>query len=80
MSKADETFGAFVKSLGGVDWDTLHSQKQALIDAVSRRDASHPFTQVLDGIINFIDALQDDAVDQAKIWTFPPDPDTGEQP
>lgn len=72
-------FGRFERSLGGVDWDLLHSQKQALLDLVAfLKDDHHDddpclrsWGEVIEGILVFLDHLQDDAADSAGIWKFP---------
>jgi hypothetical protein len=72
-------FGQFASSLGGVCWDSLHSQKQGLLSLATFLKEGAPaisdWGHVVNGIIGFIDALQDDASDKAGLWKFPVDPD-----
>ena len=59
-----------------IDWDLLHQQKLALValQVRSTRTGRVKLTrneqEVIEGIINLLDALQDDAV-AAGLWAFP---------
>lgn len=55
----------------GVDLDLLYKQKYELIARVEGENASGNNVDDLNGIINFLDALQDMCVDDLNIWSFP---------
>jgi hypothetical protein len=66
---------ALPKSLQNVDWDLLHQQKMALILLSYLENVPLPVLtdeqkENLDGIVNFIDAIQDDIV-ELGLWKFP---------
>ena len=58
------------ESLNNVDWDLLHNQKLALLEILERQRGGSDEAEALLGIINLLDALQDDAADEG-IWKFP---------
>ena len=58
------------ESLNSVDWYLLHQQKLILLDMLNRHHGDSPEAGALSGIINLLDALQDDAA-EAGCWTFP---------
>ena len=58
------------ESLNKVDWDLLHIQKLALLEILERQRSGSKEAEALLGIINLLDALQDDAADEG-IWEFP---------
>ena len=62
------------KSLNNVDWDLLHRQKFVLLAMLDRQPSNAPEAEALSGLINLLDALQDDAAD-AGIWSFPEEAD-----
>ncbi len=59
-----------------IDWDLCHRQKLALFALLSRstRTSRVKLTrserEAIEGIVNLLDALQDDAV-AAGLWAFP---------
>lgn len=59
-----------------IDWDLLHRQKLALVALQLRSTGTGGVKltpnerEVIEGIINLLDALQDDAV-AAGLWAFP---------
>ena len=57
-------------TLNQVDWDLLHEQKLTLLRLLEREPYDSPDAEMLSGIINLLDALQDEAAD-AGIWSFP---------
>jgi hypothetical protein len=57
-------------TLNQVDWDLLHEQKLSLLRLLEREPYDSPDAEMLSGIINLLDALQDKAAD-AGIWSFP---------
>ena len=56
-------------TLNQVDWDLLHEQKLTLLRLLEREPYDSPDAEMLSGIINLLDALQDEATD-AGIWSF----------
>jgi hypothetical protein len=58
------------KSLNNVDWDLLHNQKLTLLEMLERQRGGSNEAEALLGIVNLLDALQDDAADEG-IWEFP---------
>jgi len=48
--------------LAGVDWKLLTQQKQTLLDITQRNLVTGSHIQDLDGLVNFLDAFQDNAV------------------
>jgi hypothetical protein len=58
------------ESLNSVDWDLLHQQKLILLEMLNRHRGDSPEASALSGIINLLDALQDDAA-AAGCCTFP---------
>ena len=58
------------ESLNNVDWDLLHQQKLMLLAMLGRRRSNSPEAEALSGLINLLDAIQDEAAD-AGIWAFP---------
>lgn len=63
------------EALNNVDWSLLHQQKLTLLEMLSRQRDSSPEGEALAGIINLLDALQDEAA-EAGIWTFPGEADS----
>lgn len=59
-------------SLNRVDWDLLHQQKRVLIEQLSSGQFKPSEAEALSGIVNLLDALQDDAAAAGR-WTFPGD-------
>ena len=59
-------------SLNGVDWDLLNRQKRILVEWLSGQPPKPPQLETLWGIVNLLDALQDDAVACGR-WQFPDD-------
>jgi hypothetical protein len=57
-------------SLNNVDWNLLHQQKLTLLEMLKRQRDGSSEAEVLSGIINLLDTLQDEAAD-AGIWAFP---------
>jgi hypothetical protein len=57
-------------TLNQVDWDLLHEQKLTLLRLLERQPYDSPDAEALSGLINLLDALQDEAAD-AGIWSFP---------
>lgn len=57
-------------SLNRVDWDLLHQQKRVLIEQLSSAQFKPSEAESLSGIVNLLDALQDDAAAAGR-WTFP---------
>jgi len=59
-----------------IDWDLLHRQKLALFALLSRSTrtgrvkVTRNEREAIEGIVNLLDALQDDAV-AAGLWAFP---------
>ena len=66
-------------TLNQVDWDLLHQQKLALLRLLEREPYDSPDAEMLSGIINLLDTLQDEVAD-AGIWAFPGDSETEEVP
>ena len=62
------------ESLNNVDWNLLHQQKLILLEMLSRQQDGSREAESLAGIINLLDALQDDAADIGR-WTFPDEPE-----
>jgi len=62
------------ESLNRVDWNLLHRQKRILIEHLSSGRIKPSDAEALSGIVNLLDALQDDAAAAGR-WTFP-----GERP
>lgn len=58
------------ESLNNVDWDLLHEQKLTLLRLLERQPYDSPDAEALSGLINLLDALQDEAT-KAGIWAFP---------
>lgn len=58
------------ESLNNVDWDLLHQQKLVLLKMLGSHPDGSPEAEALSGIINLLDAIQDEAAD-AGIWAFP---------
>ncbi len=52
-----------------VDWGLLHAQKRFLTGRLEELEPG-PVRDVFQGLVNFLDALQDDAA-AAGLWTFP---------
>jgi len=67
------------KSLENVDWNLLHNQKLALLEILERQRAASNETETLLGIINLLDALQDDAA-AIGLWEFPGEDGTEANP
>ncbi|MBN2561568.1 MAG: hypothetical protein JXQ75_11620 [Phycisphaerae bacterium] len=70
------------ESLNNVDWSLLHQQKLTLLEMLSRRRDGSAEAEALAGVINLLDALQDDAAAHGR-WTFPGEADNAsgaEQP
>lgn len=63
------------EALKNVDWSLLHLQKLTLLAMLSRQRDSSPEGDALAGIINLLDALQDEVAD-AGIWIFPGEADS----
>ena len=57
-------------SLKGVDWELLHRQKLLLVEWLSGKPPKPSQVETLWGIVNLLDALQDDAVTAGR-WQFP---------
>jgi len=57
-------------TLNQVDWDLLHEQKLTLLRLLERQPYDSPDAEALSGLINLLDALQDEAA-KAGIWSFP---------
>ena len=59
-----------------IDWDLCHRLKLALLALLSRSTGAdrvkltHSEREAIEGIVNLLDALQDDAV-AAGLWAFP---------
>ena len=59
-----------------IDWDLLHRQKLALLALLSRSTGADRVKltpsdrEAIEGIVELLDALQDDAV-EAGLWAFP---------
>jgi len=59
-----------------IDWDLCHRQKLALVGLQLRSTRTGRVTltrseqEAIEGIVNLLDALQDDAV-AAGLWAFP---------
>jgi len=59
-----------------IDWDLLHRQKLTLFVLLSRSTGQGNVKltpserEAIEGIVNLLDALQDDAV-AAGLWAFP---------
>ena len=59
-----------------IDWDLCHRQKLVLFALLSRSTGAdrvkltHREREAIEGIVNLLDALQDDAV-AAGLWAFP---------
>ncbi len=47
-----------------INWKLLHDQKYHLIDMINWHQLTQEDRDVIDGIVNFIDYLQDSAVDE----------------
>ena len=58
------------ESLDKVDWDLLHQQKVALLEMLDRQKDGSPEAEALSGIVNLLDALQDEAAAAGR-WAFP---------
>jgi len=58
------------KALQHVDWDLLNQQKQILVSMRASVPEQSPEFEALSGIIDLLDAIQDEAVDGGR-WTFP---------
>ncbi|HNQ22572.1 MAG TPA: hypothetical protein PKK06_05700 [Phycisphaerae bacterium] len=58
------------ESLNNVDWTLLHQQKLVLLEMLGRQRDGSPEAEALSGIINLLDALQDDAAAIGR-WVFP---------
>ena len=56
---------AFAKLAAEVDWPLLQQQKLALIDAVAQQP--HGSARLLEGLVHFLDAVQDAAVDNGYV-------------
>ena len=67
------------KSLENVDWNLLHNQKLALLEILERQHAASNEAEALLGIINLLDALQDDAA-AIGLWEFPSEDGTEADP
>jgi len=67
------------KSLENVDWNLLHNQKLVLLEILERRRGASNEAEALLGIINLLDALQDDAV-AIGLWEFPGEDGTEADP
>ena len=67
------------KSLENVDWNLLHNQKLALLEILERQRAASNEAEALLGIINLLDALQDDAA-AIGLWEFPSEDGTEADP
>ena len=65
------------ESLNNVDWNLLHQQKIVLLEMLERRQDGSPEAEVLAGIIDLLDSLQDDAAAEG-LWAFP-DADKNEE-
>jgi hypothetical protein len=57
-------------TLNQIDWDLLHEQKLTLLQLLERQPYDSPYAETLSGIVNLLDALQDEAA-EAGIWSFP---------
>jgi hypothetical protein len=57
-------------TLNHVDWDLLHEQKLALLRLLENEPYDSPNAEALSGLINLLDALQDEA-EKVGIWSFP---------
>ena len=57
-------------TLNQVDCDLLHEQKHTLLRLLERQPYDSPDAEALSGLINLLDALQDEAA-EAGIWSFP---------
>jgi len=66
-------------TLNHVDWDLLHEQKLALLHLLEHEPYDSPEAEALSGIVNLLDALQDEAA-KAGIWSFPGENDVEEVP
>ena len=60
------------ESLDRVDWNLLHRQKLALLSLRVDRRLDAASIDAIEGLVNFVDALQDDAVAAGR-WNFPGD-------
>jgi len=60
-----------------VDWDLLHEQKKTLLSLLLSPNLSDTQRNHLDGLVNFIDSIQDDAVAEG-LWIFPDSEGDGE--
>jgi len=67
------------KSLKNVDWNLLHNQKLVLLEILDRQHRSSNEAETLLGIINLLDALQDDAA-AIGLWQFPGEDGTEADP
>ena len=61
---------AFARTFSLVDWELLHKQKFILIDAMGQYRGNSRIHQGILGVLNLLDALQDDA-ESAGLWTDP---------
>jgi hypothetical protein len=57
-------------SLDRVDWDLLHQHKLVLLAMQEQQRNGSPEAEAIAGIINLLDALQDDAAADGR-WVFP---------
>ena len=57
-------------SLNRVDWNLLYQQKRALVECLDSRQLTPAQGEHLGGILELLDALQDDA-ESAGCWTHP---------
>ena len=58
------------KSVNGLDWKLLHKQKLELVGY--QLYGTLPSKEAVDGLINFLDTLQDEAEEQG-LFKFPED-------
>ena len=65
------------ESLNNIDWNLLHQQKLVLLKMLEYQRDGQPEAEALSGIINLLDALQDDAAN-AGLWSFPGETETKE--
>jgi hypothetical protein len=57
-------------TLNQVDWDLLHEQKLTILRLLEHQPYDSPDAEALSGLINLLDALQDEAAKDG-IWSFP---------
>jgi len=50
--------------VGNTDWGLLHKQKVALFDAILKKRVNKSKLNLLEGLLNFLDSVQDSAAEK----------------